>query len=55
MDIKDVFIQAWPTIIAGGLYLIQAGIALKSGQHGMSVTFSAYALANVGLIWAMLK
>ena len=52
---KLIIFTAWPTIIAGMLYLIQSGIAFRAGQHGMTITFFAYALANVGLIWAMVK
>lgn len=35
--------------------LIYLGVAvsmLTTGQYGMALTFAAYAVANVGLIWA---
>jgi len=50
-----IFILAWPTMLAGFLYLFQSGINYKNGDYAMTITFFAYALANVGLIWAMIK
>jgi len=40
-------------LIAACLYLLTAYDLLKQGQHGMSLAFFAYALANGGFIWAI--
>lgn len=41
-------------ILMGIVSLIYFGVALSmltTGQYGMSLTFAAYAVANIGLIW----
>jgi uncharacterized membrane protein YecN with MAPEG domain len=41
--------------LMGVVSLIYLGVGvsmLANGQHGMALTFFAYAVANVGLIWA---
>lgn len=41
-------------ILMGIVSLIYFGVAISmlgSGQYGMSLTFAAYAVANIGLIW----
>ena len=43
--------DAIPSIVLC-LYLMQAGIMLSTGQYGFSFMWFAYAMANVGLIWA---
>jgi hypothetical protein len=40
--------------ITGGLYLITALAFLARRQPAWALTYFAYALANVGLIWASL-
>ena len=52
---KLLFNIAWPTIIAGMLYIFQAGISFNAKNYPMALTFLAYAIANVGLIWAMAR
>ena len=39
--------------IATGLYLLTAFDLLRQKDYGMSLTFLAYAFANVGLMWAI--
>jgi hypothetical protein len=41
----------WELAIAGLLYL-SAAYRLMPENPGMALTFAAYALANVGLMWA---
>lgn len=41
-------------ILMGIVSLIYFGVAISmlgNGQYGMSLTFAAYAVANIGLIW----
>jgi hypothetical protein len=38
--------------IASLLYLVVAGRYFQHGDPGMALAFAAYALANVGFIWA---
>tara|TARA_R110000868_G_scaffold409826_1_gene696159 strand:+ start:3359 stop:3505 length:147 start_codon:yes stop_codon:yes gene_type:complete len=41
-------------ILMGIVSLIYFGVAISmfsSGQPGMALTFAAYAVANIGLIW----
>lgn len=47
--------MGWPTIGAAALYLIQAGMALREGMPAYTLVYFAYALANIGLVWAMVK
>jgi len=42
----------WPLYVATLLYLGQSVMFALSRNHGMAVTFFAYALANVGIIYA---
>ena len=35
------------------IYLVTAVTLWLEGQRGMSLCFAGYALANVGLIWAL--
>lgn len=41
-----------PLWLAAGLYLWQAFNYYTAGQHGMTLGFLAYAVANIGFIWA---
>jgi hypothetical protein len=47
--------QPWIVAITGFLYFIEAARLLYNGQQGLSLTFFAYGLANVGLIMAIVK
>jgi len=40
-----------PTI-CGLVYLVTSAAFLREGRSGWSLAYFAYALANVGLIWA---
>jgi|TARA_R110000822_G_scaffold220439_9_gene354415 hypothetical protein len=40
-------------IIVTILYFLEAGRLVYIGQNGMGLTFMGYAVANVGLIWAV--
>jgi hypothetical protein len=45
----------WSQILTGaisGVYLVVAAVHASGGRPGLALTFFAYALANVGLIWA---
>lgn len=44
--------RPWELGIAGVLYLIVAIRYGFAGNPGMALAFAAYALANVGFIWA---
>jgi len=55
MDTVEILKLSWPTLMAGCLYILQAGMAMKTGQLPMAVVFLSYASANIGLIWAMVK
>ena len=47
----------WQTVclwIATALYVGQAGVLAYSGKFGFAATFTGYALANLGLIWAII-
>lgn len=41
-----------PLWLAAGLYLWQTILFALNGNPGMALTLGAYAVANVGLIWA---
>ena len=42
----------WELVLAAALYLLVAGRYLAADNPGMALAFFAYALANVGFIWA---
>lgn len=42
-----------PLWLASGLYCWQAFEYFRLGQHGMTLAFLAYALANGGFIWSI--
>lgn len=44
---------AIPTILAAGLYLVQAGIMLKAGNYSQALVFFGFTAANIGLVWNM--
>jgi hypothetical protein len=45
-------VSTWALIATVLLYLLTAYDLFRQGQHGLSLAFLCYALANVGLIWA---
>lgn len=40
-----------PLILATLLYVWQCGLYMRAGHPSLALTFFAYALANLGLIW----
>jgi len=42
----------WELLIASGLYLSVAIRYMNANDPGMALAFFAYAVANVGFIWA---
>lgn len=41
-------LTAWIAVV----YLVVAASHVSGGRYGLSLTFVAYALANVGIVWA---
>lgn len=42
----------WAISICALLYLLTAGELFRKGQYGLSLTFFAYSIGNLGLLWA---
>ncbi len=47
--------QPWITGFVTILYLGECGRLYFNGQVGFSIAFFGYAMANIGLIWAMME
>jgi hypothetical protein len=48
-------VTPWELIIAAGLYLSVAVRYGKAGDPGMALAWAAYAVANIGFIWAAVR
>jgi hypothetical protein len=48
-------VTPWELLIAAGLYLSVAVRYGKAGDPGMAVAWAAYAVANIGFIWAAVR
>lgn len=48
-------VTEWAPALAGLLYLAGAVGYAAQGQRGLALTYTAYAIANVGLIWAAME
>jgi hypothetical protein len=48
-------VTPWELIIAAGLYLSVAVRYVKAGDPGMALAWAAYAVANIGFIWAAVR
>lgn len=44
----------WLIAACGAAYAVTAADLMLRGQYGLALTFAAYAVANVGLVWAAL-
>lgn len=44
--------STWAIAVCACLYLLTAIDLYSNGRFGLSLTFFAYALGNVGLLWA---
>ena len=41
-------------LIPMGCYLLESAFCLKRGDYAGAITFAAYGVANIGLIWKFL-
>jgi len=48
-------VTPWELLLAGLLYLSVAVRYGKAGDPGMALAWAAYAVANVGFIWAAVR
>lgn len=45
----------WMIAFVGVVYLITCLMLAKEGRPGMALAFFGYALANVGLVWDVMR
>lgn len=55
MTVNSAIWLQWPVILAGCLYVAQCVLLISKGEYPLALTYFAYALANVGLVWAAVK
>jgi len=49
---------SWPDYFPAAVLVMYVAAAVGyglSGKHGLSLAYAAYAVANIGLIWASLE
>ena len=47
--------STWALSLATVLYLLTSLDYAQQGNHGLSLAFVAYAVANIGLLWSGLR
>lgn len=47
-----LLIKFWPLMLATVLYIAQLSIFVWTKNWAGAITFTGYALANIGLIWS---
>lgn len=48
-----LLMKTWPVMLATVLYACQTSILLWTRDWAGAITFTGYALANIGLIWSL--